>query len=147
MTTSTIWLLSGIAFMLLEAFGLPGIGFLFAGFGALTVGMLVYVLPDISSNMQWIVFFASAAAWAALLWKPLQKLRLPQPGKGYNNMIGDTAYAGSGGITKAKGGEATWSGTIMKAQLADDAGVDNLEAGTAVTITDVSGVTLIVKPK
>ena len=58
----------------------------------------------------------------------------------------ETATVGAKGLT-AKGGEISWSGTIMKAKLAADAGVDTLPAGSDVEITDIEGITLIVKPK
>lgn len=142
-----IWLLTGVLFLLLEAFGFPGTGLMFAGFGALTTGTLIYfkLLGEDATIWQLICFFIASAVWAALLWKPLQKWRSSKQG-GYQNMVGDTAYAGSNGITRSNG-EATWSGTIMKARLADDAGVDQLDAGSLATIVAVKGTTLIVKPQ
>lgn len=142
-----IWLLVGVVCLLIEAFGFPGTGLMFAGLGALTSGSLLYfsLLLESDTQTQFIVFFVATAAWAALLWKPIQKLRLSDKSQGYNNMIGDIAYVGSDGLTRHKG-EVTWSGTIMRARLADNAGVDHLDAGTAVEIVAVAGATLMVKP-
>ncbi|NBX04105.1 MAG: hypothetical protein EBR02_08650 [Alphaproteobacteria bacterium] len=142
-----IWLAVGVLFLLLEALGANGIGFFFAGLGALTVGTLInlgHVAPD-AYVLQSIVFFATTALWTAVLWAPLKNHR--KKSSNYNNIIGDTAYVGSGGISKKEGGEVTWSGTIMKSKLAEHAGVDALAAGTEVTITAISGATLTVKPK
>ena len=143
-----IWLIAGVLFFALEALGISGIGFLFAGFGATTVGSLVYysVLPQDALINQFVVFFIATAAWAILLWKPLQRFRLRSPAQGYNNMIGETAYVGASGIDE-KGGEVTWSGTIMKAQIAQGVSAKRLDAGSQVTIVDIVGTTLMVKPK
>ncbi len=143
------WLLAGVFLLLVEAFGLPGTGVVFAGLGAITAGSAVYsggLAPE-DSTAQFIVFFISSALWAALLWKPMQKIRLGKKGSApYSNIVGDTAYAGSAGITRHSG-EATWSGTIMQARLEQGSAVDRLEAGSPATIVAVSGATLTVKPK
>lgn len=65
----------------------------------------------------------------------------------YSNMIGDTAVVEGNGLRKGETGEATWSGTRMRAQLSDHAPVDALPPGTKVTIIEVTGVTLIVRPQ
>ena len=143
-----IWLLVGVVLVALEILGISGVGFLFAGLGALTVGAAIdlHWLSADATVYQFVLCFAAAAVWTALLWIPIKRHR--QHGRrDYSNIIGDTAYVGSNGITKKKGGEATWSGTIMKAQLAPDAHIDSLEAGAQVTIVGITGATLIVKPK
>lgn len=149
MTPTTLWLLASVAFLALEALGLPGVGFLFAGLGALLVGALTGfgAIAAGSVTAQWIIFFAATGAFAVLLWKPLQKFHVNRRSHSYSNMVGDTAYVGSNGLKKNAVGEVTWSGTIMRAELAKDAGVESLSAGTAVVIAGVEGAKLIVKPK
>ena len=142
-----IWLVFGIICLLMEALGVNGIGFFFAGLGALTVGTLMNLdLVAVDAYItQAIAFFLTTALWTAILWAPLKKHR--SKSSSYNNIIGETAYVGSGGVSKKDGGEVTWSGTIMKAKLAEHASVDRLDAGAEVIITAISGVTLTVKPK
>lgn len=149
MSVTYIWLISGVALMVIDAVGIPGVGVMFAGLGAVTAGIAVNLalVGDTSYVSQFIIFFASTAVWAVALWKPIQKFRLKHPHPGYNNIVGETGYVGSSGLSKTGGGEVTWSGTIMKAQLIHHASVDTLEAGTPVTIVEVSGTTLMVKPK
>lgn len=149
MTPTTLWLIAGVAFMLMEAFGLPGVGFMFAGLGAIMtgVGLQFGLIAEDATTAQWTVFFIATAFWAWLLWKPLQRFHLNRQARQYQNMVGDTAYAGSSGLKKGAAGEATWSGTIMKAELAADAGVESIPGGAAVVIVDVKGATLVVKPK
>jgi membrane protein implicated in regulation of membrane protease activity len=146
-----IWLVAGVLFLLIEALGVSGVGFLFAGLGALVAGVAVQMgwTGEEAYLAQFIVFFISVALWAALLWKPMQKFRVGhgRHGGGYSNIVGDVAYVGSSGLSKKSGGEVTWSGTIMKAQLAKHVQAEMLEAGTQVVIEEVTGATLIVKPK
>jgi membrane protein implicated in regulation of membrane protease activity len=144
-----LWLGAGVLLLLIEAIGLPGTGLMFAGLGALTTGSLLYAsfLTEDQQLWQWTLFFIASALWAAILWKPLQQLRVGKKGrKGFSNMIGDTAYVGSNGVTRS-GGEVTWSGTIMNARLCESASVDRLDAGSSVTIVAVTGATLTVKPQ
>lgn len=140
-----LWLIAGVSCLALEALGVNGIGFLFAGMGALTIGSIITVYPDLSPLQQGVIFLASTSLWAAFLWRPLQRFYGKSSNDGYKNMIGDTVYVGAGGLEKGKVGEVTWSGTIMKAELAPNVGA--LGAGAAAVIVSVAGNTLMVKPK
>jgi membrane protein implicated in regulation of membrane protease activity len=146
MSAFAYWLLAGVVLLAIEAFGLPGVGLMFAGFGAFSVGVWLNVSPDMSLLNQFVVFFGTTTIWAGLLWKPLKKFRIGKTG-GFSNIIGDTAFVSGSGLQKNVVGEASWSGTIMKAELSADAAVDALATGEQVTITAISGNTLIVKPK
>lgn len=140
-----LWLLAGVVCLAAEALGATGIGLLFAGLGALTIGSFLVAVPQLSLLEQWIIFLACTTLWAMLLWKPLQKYRSGGNGAGYKNMVGDTVFASTLGLKQGTIGEVTWSGTIMRARLAD--GAASLEPGAQATIAAVEGNTLIVKPK
>ena len=146
MSAYILWLAFGVVCFLIEALIVSGVGFLFVGLGALTAGSILTAMPDISVLQQWVVFFITSAMWALLLWKPMQKFQ-GKSKESYSNMVGDTAYVAASGLKKGELGEATWSGTIMKARLADHAHVDSLTGGTQVVITEVVGNTLVVKPR
>jgi membrane protein implicated in regulation of membrane protease activity len=149
LSPTAIWFAVGLAFLLFEAVGIPGAGLLFAGLGAFTVGTLLNLelIASDATTMQFIVFLLATALWTLILWKPMRRFYSTRNEGGYKNMVGDTAYIGTGGLIKGHAGEATWSGTIMKAKLAESSGVDKVEPGSQVEIVDVSGATLIVKPK
>lgn len=149
MSVTNLWLLAGAVLIIAEALGASGFGLIFAGLGAITVGILLTMqsVTEDATVMQFVVFVVSTSVWAALLWKPLQKIIYGRGKPGYNNVVGETAYVGSAGLNKHSGGEVTWSGTIVKAKLAPDVSVDKLDAGTQVTIVEVVGATLIVRPK
>ena len=142
------WLVAGIVFLFAEV-GLPGVGLLFVGCGALTVGMLLNLSLIASGNtlLQAVIFFAATAAWVLVLWKPMQKLKLGKHKTSYNNMIGDSAVISEKGLDKTHGGEVIWSGTIMKAKLDEHSGIEILQPGTPVIIKNVVGNTLVITPK
>lgn len=135
--------------LVLEAAGISGVGLFFASFGALTIGVLLHldIIAQDATLSQFAYFVAATAGWTILLWKPISRFYSSRNQKGYHNIVGDTAFVGSEGLSKKAQGEVTWSGTIMKAKMAEDADAEELEAGTQVEITDMQGVTLIVKPK
>jgi membrane protein implicated in regulation of membrane protease activity len=143
------WLIAAVLFMALEAIGINGVGFLFSSFGAVLVGTALYcgLIENGAYVVQFSLFFISTAFWAYVLWKPLQKFHAGKRSTAYRNIVGDTAYVGSSGIDRKNGGEVTWSGTIMRAELAHGSAVDTVEAGSQVEVVDVKGATLIVKIK
>lgn len=145
-----LWLLLGIAAVLAEVLAVaPGIGLLFTGLGALGVSLLLYSLPgaDISLLGQLTWFLAFTAVWAVLLWKPMKRWRMPSAKSGtYSNIVGDRATVGAEGLRKGEQGQVTWSGTVMNAELADDAAVQSVPAGEIVKIVAVQGNTFFVKP-
>ena len=146
---SAVWMVVSVLFLLIEAFGIPGVGLMFAGLGALVAGLSVFsgAVAEDNHNAQFILFFVFSLVWAVLLWKPMQKFRVGKRHGEYHNIIGTTAYVGGSGISRKDGGEVTWSGTIMRAELAASAAVDRIESGAVVVIVEVTGATLVVKPK
>jgi membrane protein implicated in regulation of membrane protease activity len=144
MSPSILWLIAGAAFLALEAFGIPGIGFLFIGFGALgtavTIEMGLINGADYISHLA--TFFITSTAFTALLWKRLKQWRIGKDT--YSNMVGDNAIVGKDGLIKGKEGTVQWSGTTMRAVLAPDA-ADIINEHTSVTIVAVKGNILTVK--
>lgn len=148
LSVTYIWLLAGVLMLVAEALGVTGVGLIFAGLGCLSVGIMLDFghIADDATLMQFVLFFMTTAVWTLILWKPMRKFYSSKNAAGYNNMVGETAYAGSNGLSKGAIGEATWSGTIMKATLSEDASQSRVDAGSQVTIVAVKGATLIVKP-
>ena len=145
MSPSILWLIAGAALLALEAFGIPGVGLLFIGLGALATGITIEigVIGAEDYLSQFASFFITSAVLTVLLWKRLKAWRIGK-GECYSNMVGDKATVAKGGLSKAKGGEVHWSGTHMRAELHVDA-ADNLAEGTEVTIIAVKGNVLTVK--
>lgn len=142
------WLAAGIVFFIAEM-AIPGVGLLFAGCGALTVGMLLnfsFIGPA-NQLLQALVFVIATGLWTLVLWKPMQKFRIGKNRVPYHNMIGETAVVSEKGLNKTHGGEVIWSGAIMKAKFDDRTTVEQLEPGRQVVIKEITGNTLIVTPK
>ena len=145
MSPTILWLLGGAVFIALEIFGIPGIGFLFAGIAALIIGGAVELgfLDADSVLLQFVLFFAMSGASAAILWSKL-KTKSPEP---YSNIVGTEAMVGVGGLVGNKEGQVKWSGTLMRAQLVENDGLDAVAEGTAVTIERIEGNLVFVRPK
>ena len=148
MDVTYIWLIVGVLLVIAETVGASGIGFIFAGFGALITGALIQLgIIDVENIVvQFTVFFAATALSALVLRNIVRRSRLGKE-TGYSNMIGETALVGAQGLHKGRHGEVTWSGTTMRAELPKDAGVDSLPAGAQVIIIAINGATLTVTPK
>ena len=141
------WLIAGSAFFIIEIFIVTGFGFLFAGAAAICLGGAIAFGAIAPENLlvQLTVFFLLIPVWLAILWKPLKKLRTKN-GQSYSNMVGDQATVVDGPLKKDTAGKVTWSGTIMQAELVQDSPVQEVTTGGQVTIVEVKGTTLIVKP-
>ena len=146
---SILWLLAGAALLALEAFGLPGIGFLFIGLGAIVTGVAIEIGIAAADDYisQFAIFFVTSGALTVLLWRKLKTWHTnPKATERFSNMIGDSAIIGKGGIAPGKEGQAQWSGTTMRAVLAPEI-TAALAEGAAVTIIAVRGNLITVKPR
>ncbi len=142
----TSWLIAGAFFIFLEIAVLEGIGFLFAGLGAISVGAVLVSGRVMEPTHQFMLFFALTGVWTGLLWKPLKKFLKGKNG-GYNDMVGSTAIVYGEDLAKGKTGKVKWSGTIMKCKVDTDYSLEGpIPLNTEVVITEVSQGILIVRP-
>ena len=140
------WLMIGALLIFLEIAFVQGIGLLFAGLGAICVGVLLSAGMAKELIDQFIMFFIFTAIWTALLWKPLKKF-IKGKNSGYNDMVGATAIVYGEDLSKGKIGKVKWSGTIMKCKLEDDDSLqEKIALDTEVIITKVAHGILIVRP-
>ena len=149
LSSEIFWLFLGFALILMEIFAvMPGIGLLFAGLGALCTALLLYNIPEYAISLagQVVWFLAFGAFWAAVLWKPMKKWRLPSgSSQTYNDMIGQEVTITGLDLTKERMGQVLWSGTVMNARLAPEDMQDVMPVGSLAVIAIVEGNTLIVK--
>ncbi len=142
-STSSYWLMAGAVLIGLEIMVLPGIGALFSGLGALTVGAALIAGVIETQIAQFTVFFLATGLWTVILWKPL-KAFIKGKGTGFDDMVGSTAVVYGNPLEKGKKGQVRWSGTIMNCQL-DSEETETLDVGSDVTIAKVSQGLLIVR--
>jgi membrane protein implicated in regulation of membrane protease activity len=144
---SVQWLIAGAVLLALEAFGIPGIGFLFAGIAAVIVGGFVElgVIDPLAATTQWGVFFLTTTLLAVLLWKKLKTWRMNPNAPHYSNIVGTEAIVTQPLVGDAVG-EVRWSGTLMRARLAAQT-VAELPVGATVIIREADGNILLVAPK
>lgn len=145
----SVWLSAGIVLVALELVCVSTIGFVFAGFGALTTGAILHLgwIGAEETTLQFIVFLAATSLWTGALWLPVKRWHITRLHKKPSEMIGDTAYIGSAGLSRRADAEVTYAGSIRKARLSDRNIAERLEAGTEVIITEVIGDTLVVELK
>lgn len=145
MSISIYWLIGGAALLALEAFGIPGIGFLFAGLAAILVGAVVEagLIAHDAMVAQWAIFFLATGLFALLLWKKLKQWRMNPNAPRYSNIVGTEAQVTHAIIADGEG-EVRWSGTLMRAR-----GVHGqaIASGTTVLVHAVEGNVLHVTPR
>lgn len=145
MSPTILWLIAGALFIGIEIFGIPGIGFLFAGIAALATGGAIELgLIAVDALLfQVLLFLILTSASAALLWKRLKRAVKPR----YNNIVGTEARVASPGLSGGKEGQVQWSGTLMRARIDPASGIDVMAEDMSVTVTRVEGNLVFVAPR
>lgn len=134
-----MWLILGLACVIIDFFFIQSLVLLFFGLGALTTALALGY--DLISNLehQVIVFFVSATFWCLALWRPLKKLRR---GKPYNNIIGQELKLLDTELLPGKQGFGEWSGTKVQIKLSNNS--KPAKQGDLLTILKVDGITFTV---
>jgi membrane protein implicated in regulation of membrane protease activity len=142
-----LWLVLGALMLAIEAFGATGIGFLFAGLGAIIAAIAAHLGWAETVWGQTSYFFGATVLWAALLWIPMQRLKAQKHAgaENFSNMQGDEVVVLSDVLEAGKTGEVRWSGTTMKAKLSE--GSPSLKKDDVALIAEVKGTLLIVTPQ
>ncbi len=147
LNTSSIWLTIGAFLIFLEIVVFSGIGLLFAGLAAISVGAALIAGWIDSQSDQFILFFFASAFWTTLLWKPLKKF-IRGKESGFDDMVGSTAIVYGEPIEKGKMGKVKWSGAIMKCQFEPEAEeMETIAPDTEAIISQISNGLLIIKEK
>jgi membrane protein implicated in regulation of membrane protease activity len=71
--TAMYWLYAGVALILLEIMT-PGLVSLFFGLAALTVALIVWLMPTLAQGWQWLLFSALSVLYLVLLRKSLKSV-------------------------------------------------------------------------
>ncbi len=142
---SNLWVFIGIILIIIEVSVIPGIGFLFAGLGALTLaGLLLVDMANIEGALEHIAyFFFFTTVWAVILWRPLKNAIKNKNGEKYENFAGTTAVTVKP-FTVGSISEVKWNGTTMKARIDSSSETSEIDAGVKVWVHGKdSGILLI----
>ncbi|MFT4562700.1 MAG: hypothetical protein ACI9BW_002447 [Gammaproteobacteria bacterium] len=139
------WIVFGIVLMTSEMF-LATFFILWFGAAAVVVGAVVYFVPDISTNAQILTWTVLSALLAWGWFKYLKPLSVDRTKAGLSKeaIVGEV-----GQVLVAPNGEKRGRLRFPAPILGDDEWIiisqDDLSIGDRVTVTDVSGNSLIVK--
>jgi membrane protein implicated in regulation of membrane protease activity len=138
------WMVLGVILVVLEIL-LPGIWFLWLGLGALTTGLIVLIISDLSWQVQSVVFCALSVI-SVIVGRLIMRSRTPEDHPTLNKRAAQ--YIGKVYIledsTQRGHGRVRIGDSIWHVQLVDPA--TELAAGDKVTVTGVDGATLQVEP-
>jgi membrane protein implicated in regulation of membrane protease activity len=138
------FVLLGTALVIAEIaiFNLSVFWFLFIGIGALITAVTVWLIPDLSWLVAWLVFVVASAVTTIALYSPVKKWQQRPSAIPGNDAIGQTVEV-LNDITADKTGDVMWSGAKWQARLDKDS--DSLKTGDKAEIISVTGISLIIK--
>ena len=145
-TPSILWLLFGISLIILEFSQLPGIGFLFLGFGAITTAIITNDLKAETILIQFAYFGISSIAWFALLWYPMKKFLYQKDSnhtKDSFDIVGAEVTVIKNDIRVGHLGQVLWCGTVMHAKLIGKPNNDTAKVDDTLIVKEVKGNVLI----
>jgi membrane protein implicated in regulation of membrane protease activity len=138
--TYAFWILFGLLLVIFEVVIIAGIGFLFAGLGALTLGSLLAFEIFIVEGWTWQIayFFFLTTVWWLVLWSPLQRaLKSDKERNHYSDIIGNYAIIDEeGGLKVGKMGYVKWNGTRMRARINPKSNLEVIDNGQDVWVHD-----------
>jgi len=139
------WMVLGIALIVIELLA-PGIWFLWLGIGAISTGLIVLFLPDLSWRLQAVVFSGFSVVSIMLGRMIMHKTKQAEEHPTLNRRI--ERYMGRVFVlendTNLGYGDVRIGDSIWRVQLTD--ATTQLAAGAKVVVTGVDGSTLKVDP-
>lgn len=141
-TPSILWLSFGIFLIVLEFSQLPGIGFLFLGFGAITTAIIANYLQAETILIQFAYFGISSIAWFALLWYPMKKF-IYQSDNAHTresfDIVGSRVTVVKNDIKTGSLGQVLWCGTVMNANFVGTINNDIAKVDDTLIVMEVKG--------
>jgi membrane protein implicated in regulation of membrane protease activity len=137
LSNPVFWFTIGVVLIVFEVAAIQGMGLLFAGLGAITLGGLINfnIINDASNAALIAYFFLFTIIWAAILWKPLKNLLHKKHGEKYNDIVGTEATIDDEtGLQAGKTGNVKWSGARMRAKIVEGSTTQIIDYKTPVYI-------------
>ena len=125
---------------------------LFSSVSAICVGVLLYA--GIGEQHDWIsqftVFFMLTAFFTLALWRPLKRLtggkRADIHDQPLHNIVGQDVVVVGNALVPGKEGQVRWSGTIVRAMLAEGVNQE-FQVDAVLVVVDVKGNIFIINKK
>jgi hypothetical protein len=137
-----IWIVLGLALLVLELATPGGFYFVFFGAGALLVGILALAGVTTTPWMEWILFSVFAAGSTAIFRdKLVQRFRPTNSPKDVDTLVGEVATALEG-IQPGAMGKAELRGASWNAR---NTGAQGLSQGQRCLVERVDGLTLFIR--
>lgn len=141
-----IWLILGMFLMGLEIF-LPSFTALWFGLGALGVGILVALMPGLSLTVQ-VMIWSGASILATAAWFGYFRNRSPdrtKAGMSHEALVGETGHV-VGLPNEHRRGTVRFTTPLLGSDEWEFICDEPLQLGDRVTVIDLSGNSLIVRP-
>ncbi len=145
-TPTMLWLLCGIILIILEFSQLPGIGFLFLGFGAISTSIITNYWQGETLLAQFSYFGIFSLFWFILLWYPLRMFLSKDKNnfsRGTFDIIESQVIVINKDIKFGTLGQVSWCGTIMNAKLGENTNNDIAKIGETLIVQEVKGNVLV----
>ena len=117
-TPQVIWIIAGLALLLLE-FVVPGLIIFFFGVGALVVAVLMGIFGDLSLNLQLVIFLATSVVLLFLLRRFLQPVFMGKtsgPDGSESDVYNGEKVSVTEAINPPREGKVTLHGTSWRAE-------------------------------
>jgi inner membrane protein len=139
-----LWVLLGLALLVVEMATPGGLFFLFLGLSAVMVGLLAGVGAVRTPSIQWLLFSVLSILALATLRGPLRaRLNLKGPARPVDSLVGEAAVAlvdiAAGDVGKVELRGSSWSARMV--------GGGALAKGQRCVVDRVDGLTLWVRPE
>lgn len=139
------WLVFGMLLILLELM-IPSFTIFWFGLGALVVGILMLIVPDIGLSWQILIWIIASSAFVLFWFKVLKPKMTDRTTAGISReaVLGETAM-----VTRVpegdRRGEMRFSVPVLGSESWPFICVDAVAVGERVMVQDVSGNTMVVK--
>lgn len=150
-----VWAVVGVVLLVIEAFGISGIGLINLGLAAITLSL--FIATDtldrraLSYKSMGFLYLGLTFLWFISRWLPVQfsgdqKEKTNQNRDSMIDVVGSTGAVVSRTLRRDRDGAIKWEGQTMYARIAPEMTVGSIPKGQQVWVTGIDGNTLLVRP-
>jgi len=144
-----IWFILAVILVGMEIYMGFTLVLLFSALASFLVGLLVsiHVVPENNLVLQFAIFFFFTIISYMGLWKPMKTFldKRKASGEQFSNYIGQEVEVIESELKKGETGLVKWSGSYIRARIADDASEEIYAVGEKLSVVSVVENIFIVK--